>query len=168
MKGESETSSEKKVCLVCGAAVRPDYFHCSVGCALAAKIPMGKDALPASWQLSVLLASCFVFFNQVLLLLAGLIKSNRETMGAGDGFSTASLVVGIAWLLIALTAWATHSPKRFWDFAVGIAGILILVIPLPDLLGSHVSRLTILNLLISIRLYRGVYYLWLASKKKEK
>ena len=170
MKSESETLNAKKVCLVCGAAVRPGYSHCSTGCSLAAKIPMGKDALPASWQLSVLLVSCFVFFNQTLLLVAGWVKSNRETMEAGDGFLTASLTVGLAWLLFALTAWATHSPKRFWDFAVGIAGILILVIPLPEmeLPGGYASQLAIVNLLISIRLYRGVFYLWAASKKKEK
>ena len=170
MKDESETSKEKKVCMICGAALRREHRHCSAGCALAAKIPTGKDALPASWQLSVLLVSCFVLFNQALLLVAGLIKSNRETIGAGDRFMTASLAVGIAWLLFALTAWVTHSPKRFWDFVVGIAGFLILVVPLPELemAGSYISRLAIVNLLISIRLYRGVYYLWVASKKKEK
>ena len=170
MKDESETSSERKVCLVCGAAPRPEYLHCSAGCALAAKLPQGKDALPASWQLSVLLVSCFALFNQALLLVAGFVQSNRETIGAGDGFMTASLVVGIVWLLFALTAWATHSPKRFWDFVVGMAGILVLVNPLPEweIAGGYTSRLAIVNLLISIRLYRGVFYLWAASKKKEK
>lgn len=83
---------------------------------------------------------------------------------------TASLVVGIAWLFFALTALATHSPKRFWDFVVGIAGFLILVVPSPELemAVGYTLRLAIVNLLISIYLYRGVYYLWAASKKKEK
>ena len=170
MKDESESSKEKKVCLICGAALILEHRHCSAGCTLAAKIPMGKDALPASWQLSVLLVSCFVLFNQALLLVAGLIKSNRETIGAGDRFMTASLVVGIAWLFFALTALATHSPKRFWDFVVGIAGFLILVVPSPELemAVGYTLRVVIVNLLISIYLYRGVYYLWAASKKKEK
>ena len=170
MKDESERSKEKKVCLICGAALRLEHRHCSAGCTLAAKIPMGKDALPTSWQLSVLLVSCFILFNQALLLVAGLIKSNRETIGAGDRCMPASLAVGIAWLFFALTALVTHSPKRFWDFVVGIAGFLILVVPSPELemAGGYTLRLAIVNLLISICLYRGVYYLWAASKKKEK
>ena len=167
MKDESERSKEKKVCLICGATLRLEHRHCSAGCALAAKIPMGKDALPVSWQLSVLLVSCFVLFNQALLLFAGLIKSNRETIGAGDRFMTASLAVGIAWLFFALTALVTHFPKRFWDFVVGITGFLILVLPLPEseMAGGYPLRLAIVNLLICTSLYRGVYYLWAATKK---
>tara|TARA_B100000212_G_scaffold316072_1_gene270682 strand:- start:28837 stop:29352 length:516 start_codon:yes stop_codon:yes gene_type:complete len=171
VKDESVKSKEKKVCLICGATLRLEHRHCSAGCMLAAKIPAGKDALPASWQLSVLLVSCFVLFNQALFLVAGLIKSNRETIGAGDRFLTASLALGTAWLLFALTALVTHFPKRFWDFVVGITGIFILVVPLPELemAFSYSFRLAIVNLLICTSLYRGVYYLWVASKKnKEK
>tara|TARA_B100000900_G_scaffold81480_1_gene65732 strand:- start:370 stop:885 length:516 start_codon:yes stop_codon:yes gene_type:complete len=171
VKEESVKSKEKKVCLICGATLRLEHRHCSAGCMLAAKIPAGKDALPASWQLSVLLVSCFVLFNQALFLVAGLIKSNRETIGAGDRFMTASLALGTAWLLFALTALVTHFPKRFWDFVVGITGIFILVVPLPELemAFSYTLRLAIVNLLICTSLYRGVYYLWVASKKnKEK
>ena len=171
MKDESVKSKEKKVCLICGAILRLEHRHCSAGCMLAAKIPAGKDALPVSWQLSVLLVSCFVLFNQALLLVAGLIKSNRETIGAGDRFMTASLALGIAWLFFALTALVTHFPKRLWDFVVGITGIFILVVPLPELemAFSYTLRLAIVNLLICTSLYRGVYYLWVASKKnKEK
>ena len=80
---------------------------------------------------------------------------------------TASLAVGIAWLFFALTALVTHFPKRLWDFVVGITGFLILVVPLPELemAGGYTLRLAIVNLLICTSLYRGVYYLWAASKK---
>jgi len=170
MMGEVSNQSAEKVCRNCGAPLNAATAHCSVSCALAARIPIGKDALPASWELSVLLVSCFVLFNQFLLLLSGWVKSSRESMEAGEGFFFASLVAGSLWLVFMGVAWATHSPKRWGDYLAGIVGILILAIPLEELNfpTNFPSRLAIVNLLIAICLYRGVFYLWHASKKKEK
>ncbi len=166
MKDEVGNKAEKNACRNCGAPLDWVSAHCSVSCALAARIPVGKDALPASWELSVLLASCFVLFNQFLLLVAGWVKSSRDSIDAGEGFFLASLVAGSIWLLFMGVAWGTHAPKRWGDYLTGIVGILILVIPLGEF--NFPSRLAIVNLLISICLYRGVFYLWRASKKKEK
>lgn len=170
MKVEADIGTGKKACLVCGAVSKPAFDHCSTGCALAARVPMGKDDLPATWELAVLLGSCFVLFNQFLLLVGGWVKSSREGMGAGDAFLLASLVVGSLWLIFMVVAWATHSPKRLGDYAVGILGFLILVVPIQEssIATSPASRFAFVNLLVSMRLYRGVYYLWRASKKKEK
>lgn len=170
MKGEVGSESEEKACRNCGAAAKPGFHHCSASCALAARIPMGKDALPASWELSVLLVSCFVLFNQFLFLGAGRVKSSRESMEAGEGFLLASLVAGLLWLVFMIAAWATHSPKRRGDYFVGLVAILVLLVPVEEsnLATSFTTRLFIVNLLISTCLYRGVFYLWRASKKKEK
>lgn len=170
MKGEVRNQSEKIACRNCGAPLDSEFAHCSVSCALAARIPIGKEALPASWELSVLLASCFILFNQFLLLVAGWVKSSRDSMEAGEGFFGASIVAGSLWLIFMGVAWATHSPKRWGDYLVVIFGILILAIPTEEsnLSTNLASRLAVVNLLISICLYRGVFYLWRASKKKEK
>ncbi len=170
MKGEVGNQSAGKACQNCGASLDSAFAHCSVSCALAARIPVGKDALPVSWELSVLLASCFVLFNQFLFLVAGWVKSSRESMESGERFFSASLVAGLLWLIFMGVAWAAHSPKRWGDYLAGIVGILILVLPLvsSNLSTNFTSRLAIVNLLISICLYRGVFYLWRASKKKEK
>ncbi len=170
MSSASEEVRSEKRCSVCGRPCPDGSNQCSVGCALAARIPLGDDALPASWELFGFLGSGFVLFNQALFGVAAWAKRASGDWAASEGFATGSIVAGIVWLVMALFGWIASSPKRLRDVLVALAAVGVIVAPeffaggkthLPD-------RFLIANLLIAIGLYRGVYYLWRASKKREK
>lgn len=167
---ESECEIDRNRCPVCGVKTNSESTHCSVSCALAARIPLGKTELPATWELFSLLASCFVLFNQILLWSLGLAKVSLGDIILGQNLLTVSIVAGILWLGAVVLAWVRSSPKLLGDYLVGLFGLLVLVIPFEEVNLSIplASRLGIANLLISTRLYRGVFYLWRTSKKREK
>lgn len=170
MKPNGSMDEDSESCPVCGGDAGPDFPHCSVSCALAGRIPLSRDGLPVSWELAAFTMSGFLLFNQFLLWCLGRLKNERiEEMGA-DGFLTASIILGIIWGVSIGVAWVTHAPKRWGDYGIGLGASLILLLPEFDFFFQLTidSRLLLFNLLISMRLYRGVYCLWRASKKREK
>ena len=157
-------------CSICGRQTRSKTELCSVSCALAARIPFGTSALPATWELSAALITGFVLFNQLLFWFMAWVKESQENEVMSDRFAIASLVAGFTWLLVAIIAWALTRPKRLADLLGPLAGIAVVWLgtSLIDWPRSLPSQLAIFNLLISLQLYRGLLFLYLASKKREK
>ena len=157
-------------CSVCGKRVQPESQQCSVSCALAARIPLGSSNLPASWELSGALISGFLLFNQQLFWFMAWAKRAQGDETMSGRFDLASLIAGFAWLLAAIVAWGIARPKRPADSLGPLAGIAVVwlgvsLIGWPQVLPS---QLAIFNLLVAIQLYRGIAFLYLASKKREK
>ena len=96
-------------------------------------------------------------------------KRAQESEVMSERFAIASLVAGFTWLLAAIIAWIFAQPKRLADLLGPLAGIAVvwLVASLIDWPRRFPSKLAIFNLLISLQLYRGVLFLYLASKKRE-
>ncbi len=172
MKTDSNANSGKMAlerCSICGRQTRSKTGLCSISCALAARIPFGASALPATWELSVALGTGFILFNQFLFWFIAWAKRAQESEVMSERFAIASLVAGFTWLLAAIIAWIFAQPKRLADLLGPLAGIAVvwLVASLIDWPRRFPSKLAIFNLLISLQLYRGVLFLYLASKKRE-
>lgn len=157
-------------CSICGRRTRSENRQCSVSCALAARIPFGSSALPASWELSGALFSGFVLFNQLLFWFMAWAKRAQGNETMSDRFALASLVAGAIWLLAVFVAWGLTRPKRLRDLSGPLAGIAVVWLgaSLIDWPRRLPSQLAIFNLLISLQLYRGLAFLYLASKKRQK
>lgn len=172
MKTDSDASPGKtglEHCSICGRQARSKTGLCSVSCSLAARIPFGTLALPATWELSAALITGFVLFNQLLFWFMAWVKKTQENEVMSERFAMASLVAGFTWLLVAIIAWALAQPKRPEDLLGPLAGIAVVWLgaSLINWPRRFPSQLTIFNLLISLQLYRGFLFLYLASKKRE-
>ena len=97
-------------------------------------------------------------------------KRAQENELMSERFAIASLVAGFAWLLMAIVVWLFAQPKRLADLLGPLAGIAVVLLgaSLIDWPRLFPSQLAVFNLLISLQLYRGVLFLYLASKKREK
>lgn len=173
MKTGSNAGSGKMAlerCSICGRQTRSKTGLCAISCALAARIPFGTSALPATWELSAALGTGFVLFNQFLFWFMAWAKRAQENELMSERFAIASLVAGFAWLLMAIVVWLFAQPKRLADLLGPLAGIAVVLLgaSLIDWPRLFPSQLAVFNLLISLQLYRGVLFLYLASKKREK
>jgi len=173
MKTGSNAGSGKMAlerCSICGRQTRSKTGLCAISCALAARIPFGTSALPATWELSAALGTGFVLFNQFLFWFMAWAKRAQENELMSERFAIASLVAGFAWLLMAIVVWLFAQPKRLADLLGPLAGIAVVLLgaSLIDWPRLFPSQLVVFNLLISLQLYRGVLFLYLASKKREK
>ncbi len=170
MSAEAENLPSRRECSVCSRSLKTDAPECSASCNLAARIPLGDAALPASWELFGALASGFVIFNQLLFWNLSVIERNQSDAELGASFDAASLAVGGIWLVAALWAWGVSRPKGTGDYLTAAAVVLVLILPrfaFDRELGFSTLFLVV-NLLIAGRLYRGMYCLWRTSKKREK
>lgn len=160
----------REQCRLCAARSIGSSEYCSVGCSLAARVPLGEMALPATWQLGVLLSSGFVLFNQWLLAGAAWIKLSQGDVDMAKGFFYASAVAGTVWIVFALLSWSVSQPKRGRDWIVFAFAALVFLAPLLQDRGDWeiFAAFAASNILIAIWLYRGVFYLWRASKNREK
>lgn len=170
MNGLAESQADSMECTVCGRLSKPGFSQCSVGCNLAAKLPLGDGGpLPISWPLFAALASGFVLFNQLMLWSLFAVKESQGALDMAHRFETSSFVAGSLWLGAALWAWAVGRPKSIGDLNPVFA-VLFLVLLARFALNipmSFSSFFALANLLIGCRLYRGMYALWRSSKKKE-
>lgn len=172
MKTDSNASSGKMAlerCSICGRQARSKTGLCSISCALAARIPFGASALPATWELSAALGTGFILFNQFLFWFMAWAIEAQENEAMSERFAIASLVAGFTWLLVAIVAWIFAKPKRLADLLGPFAGIAVVWLgaSLIDWPRRLPSQLAIFNLLISLQLYRGFLFFYLASKKRE-
>jgi hypothetical protein len=163
-----KTTSE--YCSICGRGTRSESPQCSVSCALAARIPFGSSALPASWELSGALFSGFVLFNQLLFWFMAWAKRAQGNEVLSEKFAAASVVAGGIWFLAAFLVWGLVRPKRIKDLLGPLAGISVVWLgtSLIDWPRRLPSQFAVFNLLISLQLYRGLAFFYLASKKREK
>ena len=97
-------------------------------------------------------------------------KRAQENELMSERFAIASLVAGFAWLLMAIVVWLFAQPKRLADLLGPLFGIVVLWLgaSLIDWPRLFPSQLAVFNFLISLQLYRGFLFLYLASKKREK
>jgi hypothetical protein len=170
MSSSVASPSASSECTVCGRVATPAIPQCSVSCNLAARIPLEEGGpLPVSWQLFAALASGFVLFNQFMLLSLFAVKRSQGAIDLAHRFELASIVVGSIWIASVLLAWGISHPKRGKDIATLLVGCLVVLVPGLLLESATLTALffAIANLLISCRLYRGVYCLWRSSKKRE-
>ena len=156
-------------CSICGKPVQAQYNQCSATCNLASRIPVG-DPLPATWELFAALISGLVLFNQGLFWVMACVKDYQGNPGLADRFSSVSLIAGILWLVCASLSWLGSKPKRIRDgsgliFAIAILVAMTFQFSLPL---SVSDALMLINMLISIQLYYGMYALWRSLKKREK
>ena len=173
MKTDSSAGSGKMAlerCSICGRQTRSNTGLCSISCELAARIPFGSSALPATWELSAALGTGFILFNQFLFWCMAWAKEAQENGVMSERFAVASLVAGFTWLVVATVFWLFAQPKRLADLLGPLAGIAVVWLgtSLIDWPWSFTSQLAIFNLLISLQLYRGFLFLYLASKKRGK
>lgn len=102
-------------CQVCGRATEGGRPACSTGCDLARRLPWGEGALPASWQLAILLAWGFALFNQCLFAgMAALAQLRGESAAMGN-FLLASYACGGIALLASAWLFALAKPKGISD-----------------------------------------------------
>ena len=97
-------------------------------------------------------------------------KSAQGNELMSERFALASVVAGAIWLLAAFIVWGLMRPKRLWDLLGPLAGIAVVWLgaSLIDWPRRLPSQFIIFNLLISLQLYRGMAFFYLASKKREK
>ncbi len=167
---QEEKGTGEGNCCICGLPARSGTSHCSVSCSLANRIPLGKGALPVSWELFYVMGSLFVLFNQLLFLVMGGLRPFGSETPLRVDFQSVSIVAGILWLGLAVSVWLTGKPKSRVDYCVAALAVILLFFPAAGMeMPVHLPiRLGFVNLLISICLYRGVFYLWRRSKKREK
>ena len=171
MSAAAEDGSNRTDCSVCGRPSKLGESRCSVGCSLAAKIPLGDGGpLPASWALAAALASGFALFNQWMLWGMYVAKDSQGAVEFGQRFEASSIVVGSLWLVTALGAWGVSRPKRLRDFVTFFGASAIVLLPgiILEKAPSYSTLFLVSNLLISCGFYRGIYALWKSSKKMEK
>lgn len=126
----------KVVCEHCGlpfsvgrvAPGRPVY--CCSGCALAARVPVDADGqFPVNAALVTALSSGFVFFNQALFWLLGILLARRADAASATNagrLALASLAIGAAvWLALAIfqTRAGARRGADFFILILALAGI---------------------------------------------
>ncbi len=173
MKTGSNASPGKMAlerCSICRRQTGSKTGLCSISCAVAARIPFGTSALPATWELSAALGTAFILFNQFLFWFMAWAKRAQENELMSERFAIVSLVAGFTWLLMTIVVWLFAQPKRLADLLGPLFGIVVLWLgaSLIDWPRLFPSQLAVFNFLISLQLYRGFLFLYLASKKREK
>lgn len=113
-------------CGYCGRRAPSGRARCSTGCSLAARVPLGGEGLPASWQLGVALGLFFAVFNQALLASVAALAARKGELAAAGQFGIASLAFGGAVAAANLALFLAARPKRLsdalaWTLAIGVA-----------------------------------------------
>lgn len=119
-------------CGYCGKPSSGDGARCSTGCSLAARVPVGSEGLPASWQLGVALGLAFVVFNQGLLASVAALAARKGEVAAAGGFSAASLAFGGVAALANLWLFLVARPKRWTDAVAWTAALGVGLAPALD------------------------------------
>ena len=128
---------------------------------------MGEDALPASWQLGVLLGWGFLLFNQSLFAGMEAMMLGRGDLGSASKFALATLACGVIVFCFSGFLFAAARPKRAADgWFVSLATGLGMGLILATSIRAHLLFAGV-NLLIALWLARGLLP-FSSSKKREK
>ncbi len=129
---------------------------------------MGEEALPATWQLGVLLAWLFLLFNQWLMFGTQAMLESRGSHVTADNFGIASLLIGLVVFLANAFFFILARAKGLVD-VIALIGFFVLGQFFGISRESDALRLalgfSVFNLLTTLWLTRG---LWVLAKSKKR
>lgn len=113
-------------------APRAQAYYCCTGCAMLARVPVDdKGQFPVNAHLVSMLATAFLFFNQLLFwLLATLVMRQYKPALAGRFLVISAAVAIVVWGAVAFVQWRGKSARAsdiaMLALALGVHGWMIM------------------------------------------